>query len=197
MQLKCIKGRFPWDQALFGRASEYCSLPCIYEWLCCQGWSRSLSQPLLGVEGPPAITVHTVDAAHGIRPWHDIIQVRRGAVDACAGVEVRIEVLPAHGVSGGQVYIRVLWLVYLGSVGEEDLWLWAANGNKQSLLVMEVFLMTQIISNIVSGSQTAVKYYPSQPSSMKNIINSCLIIIWTIQLVKRQGIHTEVRLTIG
>lgn len=83
----------------------------------------------LGIEHPPSVTVDAVDAvSSSIGARHHVVQISPRSVYLCAGVGTVLQLLPIAQTRGGsvrQVHIRLVRLVYLRLVGEQDLWLGA------------------------------------------------------------------------
>lgn len=88
---------------------------------------QSILVPPLGIDGPPSVTVDAVDAvSSSIGARHHVVQISPRSVYLCAGVGTVLQLLPAPQASGGsvrQVHIRLVRLVYLRLIGEQDLWL--------------------------------------------------------------------------
>ena len=96
-----------------------------------------------GVDRPPAVTVDAVDAAHAVRSWGHVVQVGPGAVDLGAGEGAVVQVLAAHPCRGvGQVHVRLVRLVDLRLVGEEDLG-FGAEGRQEGDLFCNLFKKAQ------------------------------------------------------
>lgn len=88
----------------------------------------------LGVDGFPAVTVNTVDAAHMVGHRSNIIQVCCG-VNLGAGVEGRIRAFfLGHTIGMRKVHINILRFIHLAFIGEEDLWLRPGSIKKMSFL---------------------------------------------------------------
>lgn len=86
-----------------------------------------------GIDRLPALAVCAVDAARVAGHGGHVIQVGHpaGHVELCAGSPSRLQALaPGHGVGLGQVHVRLLGLVHLAFVGEQDLGLRAGGEDR-------------------------------------------------------------------
>lgn len=81
---------------------------------------------ILGINSPPSVTVNTVNAVACSEGTRDnIVQVSPRGVDLGTGIGTLFKVFSVSQTSRSvrKVNVRLVWLVYLSFIGEQDLWL--------------------------------------------------------------------------